>query len=97
MNYRNYILFWKWRDVALIVQSGQIPGKFRYYMQRSPAQCTRLVPLGEIRILRDLLYSPYAQTCKDFFLAEIVYEAVRRFDDANRAEAAVAYHKDYEA
>ena len=69
----------------------------RLYIQRSPAQCTRLVPLWEIRILRDLFYSPNAQACKHFFLAEVVYESIGRFDDTNRAEAAVAYHKDDEA
>ena len=69
----------------------------RLYILRSPAQCTRLVPLWEIRILRDLLYSPYAQAGKDFFLAEVVYEAIGRFDDSMWTETAVPYHKDDEA
>lgn len=73
---------------------GQVPP---LYIQRSPAQCTRLVPLEEIRILRNLFYSLYAQAGKDFFLAEVVYESIGRFDDAKRPEAAVAYHKDDEA
>lgn len=71
--------------------------RLRYYIQRSPAQCTRLVPLWEIRILQDLFYSPYAQAGKDFFLAEVVYEAIGRFDDSMWTETAVPYHKDDEA
>ena len=34
-------------------------------------------------------YSPYAQACKHFFLAETIDEAIGRFDNAKRAEAAV--------
>lgn len=45
-------------------------------------------------ILRNLPYPLHTQTSEDFFLAEVVDEAVGRFDDTNRAEAAVSYHKD---
>ena len=47
--------------------------------------------------LRDLFYSPYAQACKYFFLAEVIDESIGRFDDAKRPEAAVPYHKDDKA
>ena len=40
-------------------------------------------------LLRLSLYSPYAQACKHFFLAETIDEAIGRFDNAKRAEAAV--------
>ena len=47
----------------------------------------------QLGILLYLLYSLYTQTGKDFFLAEIIDEAVGWFDDSMWANAAVAYHK----
>ena len=44
-------------------------------------------------ILRNLPYPPHTQTSEDFFLAEVVDEAVGRFDDSMWAEGAVAYHQ----
>ena len=55
------------------------------------------IPQFLVILLRGILYSSYSDPGEDLFLAEIVYEAVRRFDDTNRAEAAVAYHKDEKA
>ena len=52
------------------------------------------IPQFLVIFLRSIVYSSYSDPGEDFFLAEVVYEAVRRFDDAKRAEAAVAYHKD---
>ena len=64
-----------------------------YIIDNSPAFLSGMHLLDKYE-LRDLFYSPYAQACKYFFLAEVIDESIGRFDDAKRPEAAVADHKD---
>ena len=58
-----------------------------YIIDNSPAFLSGIAPLNKYE-LRDLFYSPYAQAGKDFFLAEVVYEAIGRFDDSMWTETA---------
>ena len=51
------------------------------------------IPQFLVILLRNVIYSSYSDPGEDFFLAEIVYEAVGGLDNANRAETAVAYHQ----
>ena len=44
-------------------------------------------------VIRLLFYSPYAQACKHFFLAEVIDESIGRFDDAKRPEASEKLQK----